>query len=68
MTTISLKEDIKKIRKILKEVERIEETDGCYNSYNKTHPFICKVIHDVRYLLEDRLYVHFDSPEVVRKK
>lgn len=54
MNCATLKDDLKAIRKILKEIERTEETGGCYNPYNKVADWLAQTVSDTRQLLESR--------------
>ena len=56
-------QDLKEIRKILRELDRTEETHGEYNPYNLTHPYVQKIMHDT---LEDlKVRVHVCKPKKV---
>jgi len=47
-TAVKIKESLK----ILRELKRTEETDGCYNPFNKTHPAIAEAVHKVYEILK----------------
>ena len=51
----TFKDDLKAIRKILKEIERTDETGGCYNPYNKVADWLAQTVSDVRALLESKI-------------
>jgi len=48
-------QEIKEIQKILRELKRTTDTDGCYNPYNLVYPYIAKVVHEVRELLKVKI-------------
>jgi spore coat protein CotF len=43
-----LKDDISKIKKIIKEIERTDKTDGCYNPYHTSFQYLVELVHEVR--------------------
>ena len=45
-------EDLKKCRKILLELQRTMDTDGCYNPFNKVADPVCNVVAECRQTLE----------------
>jgi len=45
-------DDVKKIKQIIKEIKRTDETEGCYNPYNVTFPYLVKLTHEIRIKLE----------------
>lgn len=53
--SVTFQDDLKAIRKILKEIERTDETGGCYNPYNKVADWLAQTVSDVRALLENRI-------------
>jgi hypothetical protein len=46
-------EDLKKCKKILREIQRTMDTDGCYNPYNKVAWFLGYIVHEARAKLEE---------------
>jgi len=48
-------EEIKETKRILRELERTVETNGCYCPFNKTYPWQAKVIHEVTEILRNKL-------------
>jgi len=45
-------EDLKKCRKILRELQRTMDTDGCYNPFNKDAEAVCDAAKSCRQTLE----------------
>lgn len=48
-------EEIKEIRKILLELRRTVDTDGCYCPYNKVYSRQAKVVHEIREKLREEI-------------
>ena len=48
-------EDIKEIRKIMRELKRTVDTNGTYCPYNKVYPWQAQVVRDIREILREKI-------------
>ena len=50
-----LDKEAREIRSIMLKIIRTEETDGCFNPYNKGFEYLCEIVSEVRGILKEKL-------------